>query len=277
MPAPSLPDVHAEGGTPSRRWSFTADNTRLTEVRQFDGVPPNIISMMHPEFSYLWLDSLEADEISSGVYNASLTWNSRSVHSNAAGVYKPIIKYGTWMLRRIVERDLETGLPIQNKAGDPFETMPERDIPQPFRSITVRRNAYPSSDEAFIGSCNSAAFSIAGVSYPKYCATLDGIEASEERADPTSSDPYWICTYSFRLSTHAEGGERIGFRASILNQGYCQKVGGQKVSISGDDNVTLSKPSLLDAAGAVTTAPLYLNFAVLEVKNFASLDLPGGT
>ena len=274
MPAPILPGVIAEGGTPSRSWSFTSENTSLTETRKFVGVPGNLIGMVHPDYAYLWLDSVQATEISSGVYSAQLTWNSRSIHRNTSGVFKPIIKYGTWMLRQTVTRDLENGNPVKNTAGQDFDSVPERDIPQPLRSITIRKSAYPSAHEDFIGSANSATFTIAGVAYPKYCATLDGIEASEEKTDPTDSSSYWICTYTFRLSTHTEDGVRIGFRASFLSHGYTNASGQHKV---GADNIQLEKPSMLDAAGAFTSTPYWQNFSILPLKNFATLDLPTGS
>jgi len=273
MPAPILPGVTAEGGTPSRSWSFTSENTSLTETRQFVGVPGNLIGMVHPDYAYLWLDSVQASEVSTGVYNAQLSWNSRSVHRNTAGVYRPVITPGTWMMPVVVTRDMETGVPVLNTAGDNFDTALERQIAQPMRSITVRRSSYPDADEAFIGFCNSAPFTIAGVTYPKYCACLEAIDPGEEKTDPDTGDPYYVCTYRFKLSTYEVDGVRIGFRSEVLNQGYKDFNG---VAFVGDDNIALEKPTLLDVDGFQTSTPLFLRFVNIPLKNFATLSLPSG-
>ena len=229
------------------------------------------------------------DDDNAKVWVFDLTYTTLPLDDNQAeddADYIPEIKPGKWTYQVVVDRDKETGEALLNTAGDPYDPLPIDNVSAPLFNITVREYSDHIDRILLIGSINNAAFTLCGVPVPKYCAMLDDY-------DPT---PYYDdddnLTFKNRFTIKLKffknkAGEQIGFKRESLQAGFNQINGDGvhaeitvKSPVDPDDlskGYTLepvATPQMLDANGAVTTTPFYVENVTFDLTNFGQFSLP---
>jgi hypothetical protein len=196
---------------------------------------------------------------------------------------RPEIKFNSWTYNTIVESDKETNQAILNTAGDPYDPQPEETITCPVVKITLRENSPKIERFEDVGSINQSQISIAGITFPKYCAMFARYETEpsvDEAGFTTHLNTYTIYgNYKTNKS-----GDKIGFKLELLSQGFNEIKEGEKaeIKVAGgfDENNNpidpqpVAQPQMLDESGAVTTEPFYQEFVVHNLIDFSRLGLP---
>jgi len=291
----TLPPLLQEG----RSFSRDGEGITLSEKRDWDDYPPNLIGAEHPEWiapsPKLFLETMQAEPVAldGGIWKwrTSLTWKEASKHQEVSEddgekIFRHRLTPFTWFRPIAAERDGENGKPILMSSGEAPASLPEINIPEPGYRLEIRRNTYPSGARQMIGTVNDAPFTIGGITYPKYCAMVEDADPGQTQKD-VSGNSFWIVTYTIKASEFiASDGTRIGFRSDFLDQGFYRKAGSQTVPIVDESNQPLSSPRLLDGAGALLggtgiyveggAAPVYRRYCIPPLANFSTLKLPTG-
>lgn len=289
----TLPPLLQDG----RGFSRDGEGVTLTEKRDFVGYPPNLIGAEHPDWTApkLYCEGINAEpvEIDGGVWRwrAALTWKEASKHEekgedDGEKIYRHKITPFTWYRPIAAERDGENSAPILMSSGEPPESLPEMNIPEPGYRLEIRKNTYPANHRQMIGKVNSSPFTIGGVTYPKYCVQIEDVDPGQTQKD-VNGNPFWIVTYTIKASEYVDSvGTRIGFRSDFVDRGFYRKVSGQMIAIVDQSNSPPSSPRLLDGAGNLLNgtgiydpagAPVvYRRFCVPALADFSTLKLPTG-
>jgi hypothetical protein len=185
----------------------------------------------------------------------------------------PDIKYGQERVDVAVQYDLDGNL-VVNSAGDPFESGLLLEDALPVVTITDNVRTFGVSDQTqYLLKCN--VLPMWGQPAGAVLCTTYG--ASRQYRNGVV---YWQRSSSWKLMSALQTiltGGNWQF-ANIVDAGYRQLVGGMRQNITSPGGQQLSRPSLLNGAGAVQTAAMpvlvYRTFTVRTAVDFGGADLP---
>ena len=243
----------------------------------------------HQNNVWFSLQSISAEAMSGQEWIVSLTYTTRQTDNNGSDVdFKTDVQFSKWTYQRVVYNDKETGVPIVNKAGQPFDSPVISEIACPVVSVTRRRTAPNMEIIQQIGSINSGAFTLVGIDIPKYCAQLSDYRI--ERGQDQDGNAFYTQTFEFKLNFKKSivTGNQIGFKEEIANTGY-RYTPSSNAPQPIDPNVSATaNRTIYDIDGSPITTPVfispdgtspranpnYLQFVVNDLNNFASFNLP---
>lgn len=241
----------------------------------------------HPTITALSLATIDAESISGQEWILNLNYSTEETDDNSSSGggagggtdFKTDVNFGKWTYQRVVSQDKETGDPIVNKAGEPFDTPVVEEISCPIISVTRRKTSPNMEIIQNIGYINSQAFSLVGIDIPKYCAQLSNYTI--ERFQEQDFTAYYIQTFEFKLNfkKSKDTGETIGFKAEVANVGfnYEDENGGPLKEIL-INNSPVTTPQFLDENGRYSStnrpAPNYIQFVVNDLFDFKTYNLP---
>ena len=234
----------------------------------------------HPNNVWLSLQSIDAESISGQEWIISLSYTTDQTNTNNVDNpedFKTDVQFSKWTYQRVVTQDKETGEPVVNKAGEPFDSPVVEEISCPVVSVTRRKTAPNMEIIQNIGSINSVAFTLVGIEIPKYCAQLSDYRV--DRGQDQEGNAFYIQTFEFKLNFNKskDTGDTIGFKAEVANVGFNYNDGTklQEIKIQ---NSPVTTPQFLDASGGYSTtsppAPNYIQFVVNDLFNFKTYNLP---
>ena len=233
----------------------------------------------HPNNVWFSLESINAEAMSGQEWIISLTYTTRQTNENGSDVdFKTDVQFSKWTYQRVVYNDKETGVPIVNKAGQPFDSPVISEIACPVVSVTRRRTAPNMEIIQQIGSINSSEFTLVGIKIPKYCAQLSDYRI--ERGQDQDGNAFYTQTFEFKLNFNKskDTGETIGFKEEIGNTGFEYLDGNGKLQDIMLDGSPSSTPRYLDENGGYSETsqptPNYIQFVINDLNNFASFKLP---
>ena len=280
--------------------SSTTKGTELTESYyvKFDEVLTNASDAInnsgffcgdaHPSIVELSLANIDAESLSGQEWILNLSYSTEQTNDNESSGgggagggtdFKTDVQFSKWTYQRVVAQDKETGDPIVNKAGEPFDTPVVEEISCPIISVTRRKTTPNMEIIQNIGYINSEAFTLVGIDIPKYCAQLSNYTI--ERFQEQDFSPYYIQTFEFKLNfkKSKDTGNIIGFKAEVANTGfnYEDENGGPLKEIL-INNSPVTTPQFLDVNGGYSQtnrpAPNYIQFVVNDLFNFKTYNLP---
>ena len=234
----------------------------------------------HPNNVWFSLQSISAEAMSGQEWIVSLTYTTRQTDVNGSDVdFKTDVQFSKWTYQKVVYNDKETGAPIVNKAGQPFDSPVISEIACPVVSVTRRRTAPNMEIIQQIGSINSSAFTLVGIEIPKYCAQLSDYRI--ERGQDQDGNAFYTQTFEFKLNFNKskDTGETIGFKEEIGNTGFEYLDGNGKLQdVQTSDGSPTSTPKYLDSNGGYSKTnqptPNYIQFVINDLNNFSSFNLP---
>lgn len=200
--------------------------------------------------------------------------------------YIPEVSFGRWTYQIIVDRDKVSDLALLTPAGDPLDPLPVEAISSLTLSVTTKENSPNLGRISDVGSINSSAIRIAGVTIPKYCGMFDDYitEPFREEHDVIS----YKNTLTFKLKYFKnKKGDQIGFKLETLNSGfnYIDAEGKRaeikiQTAVDPDDLtkgytwVPVATPQLLTEDGFLTDTASYTEYVINDVINFNQFGLP---
>ena len=213
-----------------------------------------------------------------------LEWSSnRTINDDNPLNFKPIIKYSSWSFQRVVEVDKKDGSIIENTAGDKFDPPPLETITYPTISVTVRESSANIDRVEDVGSINSAAFNLVGITIPTNCAMLANYQP-EPVTDPETGDLRFNNTFTFQLNFNKDQEDDsvvIGFKTQIANAGFNELKNGETVRQRMKDlnQEEYSTPQFLKGGigsdkGEYSGVANYLTYTVNDEVNMSSYGLP---
>lgn len=136
--------------------------------------------------------------------------------------------------------DAETGEPVVNAAGDPFDSVPQRTIFSPAVEWRRKQAASPAALCELSGTVNAREFTALGVTFPPRTGRLF------VSADWTPGDEHWPWEVTYRIegrNLYVEIDEvpvNIGWDEAFLECGYkyLETVGGKSVRFMDEDEET---------------------------------------
>ncbi len=154
-------------------------------------------------------------------------------------------------------------------------------------TITIRENSARMDRLEEIGKINNSSITIAGLTFPKYCAMFFNY-SSEPFQDELG---YWTFLNTFQIrgkfkEAQTDGKGIIGFQLEQLASGFNRRddeAPNGKVEIKVADpefptdrtkDVPVATPQMLDANGDLTTTPYYEYFVVNDLTDFGKFNLP---
>ena len=191
----------------------------------------------------------------------SIEGATASKASTDTSSYRTEVVPFNWSYQRVVTVDKESGVAIENSAGDPFDP--------PFIEVVPN-----------IGwRVTNASFQMIGLTIPKYCAQLSNytpVPQYDQYGNFFSLNTYEV-KWNFALSK--ETGDKIGFRQEVLNAGYNALRTANDLTtkarryIKGEPCVTPQKLKS-DGTPELTAAVDYLQFTVNDLVDFSAFGLP---
>jgi hypothetical protein len=173
------------------------------------------------------------------------------------------INWGSVYYERAFEVDAN-GDAVLNSAGDPFDPPPTQPVVR--LQCTIERNVAthnPTTAFAYINTVNNGNVTIAGVSVTAGQALMVDFSATSQReAGTVYARQRFVIEFA------------PSFVREILDAGYYQLTGGDKLPILDDNGDPFTEPQLLDGSGEVTTTPTFLAFDAHTATNFGTLALP---
>lgn len=210
---------------------------------------------------------------------------ANATQNSNTGDYRPEVKTGKWAYTVVVDRDKETGDPIANTVGDPYDPLPIDTISAPTLSVTVQEFSANMNRLTQLGSINSGAITIVGVDAPKYCCMFDDYQSTafwDEEGFLTFKNTF---TFKYKFFKN-KAKEEIGFKLEAVNQGFNKKdatAPNEKAEIKVADpefptdrtkDVPVAVPQMLTEAGVVTNEPFYQEWVVHDLLDFTQFALP---
>ena len=213
---------------------------------------------------------LEPRQLDAGGLNWEVTVNYSSKSDSQADnpLARPSEKNFTFAkYQKVFEKDIATGNPVCNSAGDPFD--PPIDIDDSRPIITIRRNEASFSGAIAIDyqdAVNTDVFLGFAVGIVK----VSNISATSKRENDTD---FYEVTYEFEC-------RREGWKIEVLDVGFeSLETGGTKKEILDANKNHRSHPAKLNGSGQplANQGPgfgTFLTFNAYKTKPFAPLGLP---
>ncbi len=230
----------------------------------------------HPNNVWFSLQNISAEAMSGQEWIVSLTYTTRQTDANGSDVdFKTDVQFSKWTYQRVVTKDKETGADVVNSAGEPFDSPIVEEIACPVVSVTRRRTSPNMEIIQQIGSINSSAFNLVGISIPKYCAQFSDYRI--ERGQDQDGNAFYTQTFEFKLNFNKseDTGETIGFKAEVANTGFRVNKGSGKYANILYQGEPITSPAFLTTDGTSgTNTPNYIQFVINNLNNFSSFNLP---
>ncbi len=179
--------------------------------------------------------------------------------------------------------DAETGEPVVNAAGDPFDSVPQRTIFSPVVEWRRKQATSPAALCELSGTLNASEFTALGVTFPPRTGRLF------VSADWTPGDEHWPWEVTYRIegrNLYVEIDEslvNIGWDEAFLECGYKYKetVGGKKVRFMDADEETgqlrpsaMPQPLKADGTDGRGYPPAIRRVATAKESNWSGLHAP---
>lgn len=248
------------------------------------------------------------------MFVSSIKWRQRGAHSR---VWEATVTYSRgsekaasqgsagakfWNKRwssRVVQADLTAdavdGRAVVNSAGEPFDSVPQRDMFAPVVSFTALTSVTPATLAQYQGTINAAAVTVLGITFAAHCARLtiecrqldpeevdDGQGGTSEKYEyqitiEGASSPYSATAPADGSAPAAADVEDIGWDVSALDCGYCYRAanGALVPILLPDENGEMKRPQSpvpLDGAGTVANTDPDLHF--LKFSAYAEATWP---
>lgn len=235
----------------------------------------------HPNNIWLSLQSIDAESISGQEWILSLNYTTEQTNINNIDNpqdFKTDVQFSKWNFQRVVFQDKETGLPVVNKAGELFDKPLIEEISCPIVSVTRRKTSPNMEIIQNIGSINSTAFNLVGITIPKYCAQLS--DYTIDRGQDQDGNAFYTQKFEFKLNFNKskDTGETIGFKAEVGNTGFNYLDSNNKLAEITIKNSPVSVAQYLDSTGGYSTVsppePNYLQFVINNLYDFKTYNLP---
>lgn len=180
--------------------------------------------------------------------------------------------------------DAETGVPVLNSAGDPFDSVPQVQRCSPKVGLTMKTSRAPSTFVNLSGTVNSASITVLGQTFPAYCARLK----------VSAVDTMATTGFRYEVNVEVEGrvnqvkiGEtvvNVGWREAFIECGYQFVKDGKRYkftektkSESGEEEEKeVSSPQLLTETGGDGRgkAPVVKIVNAHRSASWSALNLP---
>lgn len=243
------------------------------------------------------------------MFVSSIKWRQRGEHSR---VWEATVSYSRgsskaasqgsaeakyWDKRwssRVVQADLTAdavdGRAVVNSAGEPFDSVPQRDMFAPVVSFTMLTSVTPATLAQYQGTINAAAVTVLGIAFAAHCArlTIECRQLDPEEVDGVAKYEYQItiegASTPYSATAPADGSaplpadvEDIGWDVSALDCGYCYRAENDALVpiLLPDENGEMKRPQSpvpLDGAGAVANTDPDLHF--LKFSAYAEATWP---
>lgn len=227
--------------------------------------------------------SVHADD-NAHVWQFELTYSTAGFNSSSRSdsTYTTEVGISKWTYNRTVLTDQVSKKTILLPTGEIYDSSFEEQVSAPIISVTVKEYTPHTSRIALIGSINSSAITIAGVSIPKYCAMLDDYSPQPHRDE----EGYLTFRNTFKIKlkfANNNKGKEIGFTVESLAASFNQVVDDKLVAIRVADpefpddrkkDILAATPQMVDEAGALTTTPFYQEWVINNPISFGQFGLP---
>tara|TARA_R110000824_G_scaffold218492_2_gene405207 strand:+ start:5224 stop:6129 length:906 start_codon:yes stop_codon:yes gene_type:complete len=245
------------------------------------------IGMNHPNYTSMKLEGINATPHSGTEWFFEITWTDNQTRSSSSATpaqFKALIDYGSWSYQRVVEVDKSNPLKIiQNSAGEKFDPPPLETITYPTISVTVRENTPNINFIEDVGSINSVAIDIVGVTIPLYCGMLADYKISPV-TDPVTGVVRYNNTFTFQLNFNKDQSNSavtIGFQSQIANVGLNELLSGEAKTqqILDNNQEPVNTPQFLTGGalankGEVSRSANYLTYVINDLVDFSTFGLP---
>jgi hypothetical protein len=179
--------------------------------------------------------------------------------------------------------DAETGEPVVNAAGDPFDSVPQRTIFSPAVEWRRKQATSPAALCELSGTVNASEFTALGVTFPPRTGRLF------VSADWSPGDEHWPWEVTYRIegrNLYVEIDEipvNIGWDEAFLECGYkyLETVGGKKVRFMDADEETgqlrpsaMPQPLRADGTDGRRYPPAIRRVATARESDWSGLNAP---
>ena len=248
----------------------------------YSGMPHRILSWLAIEDG-----SLTAEPAQSGLeWEITATYSSMGAINNQSDredSFRAKVVPFNWSYSKVVTHDKETGEAILNPAGDPYDPPFTTPVPNIGWRITLRETNANMSRCFLIGQINKSAFTLLGLSIPKYCAQLSNY-LPDPQYDEETGTLYFLNTYEIKLNfaLSQDRNTRIGFKQEVLNSGLnilltANDFGTWAPIYSVKSLENTSVEHLLKADGTLLpngSDPTYSEWVINDLTGFSSFGLP---
>jgi len=252
----------------------------ITQGNFFSGMPHRIMSWLAIEDGSL---SAEPYDDYGLAWKIDATYSIKGATANKSDrnndVYRPEVVPFNWTYEKVVTHDKETGLPIENPAGDPYDPPFVELVPCIGWRITLREGSANMLRCYDIRAINESEFTMLGVTIPKYCAMFSNYTPVPQYDQ--FGNFFSLNTYEIKWNFAFNKGrtERIGFKEEVISVGFNQlKVANDKTQgtnrIYGEDDQPVTVPRKLGENGRITDTPYYQQWVTKDLIDFSQFGLP---
>lgn len=234
--------------TAERAWDVIGATTEI-EATTASGIPE--INDSHPQYSLLKVRDLPVEVAGFNFYRVRASYGvppggSWSADDNPLAT-PPDIMWEQGLATEPVDRDIDNN-PILTSIGVAPDQLPQSEFVTLHLTITRNESAYDVQQAmAYANRVNSNAFSIVGAGTVQpgqvLCKTIRPASSYKQNA------PYIPIAYTFELRGDTAGGENVGFRAKILDQGIRVNTDDGPVEVFDAKGERITSPILLDGTG----------------------------
>lgn len=229
----------------------------------------------------------------SRVWDATISYSPGSASTDSQG--GPVKYWNKRWSSRTVAADLTAdavdGRAVVNSAGEPFDSVPQRDMFAPVVSFTMLSTVTPATLAQYQGTINSAAVTVLGITFPKHSArlTIECRQLDPEEVEGSAKYEYQItiegASSPYSATAPADGSaplladvEDIGWDVSALDCGYCYRAANDALVpiLLEDANGEMKRPQSpvpLDGAGGVADTDPNLHY--LKFSAYKEASWPG--
>lgn len=173
----------------------------------------------------------------SRVWEATVTYSRGSEKAATQGSAAAKYWNKRWSSRTVaadLTADAVDGRAVVNSAGEPFDSVPQRDMFSPVVSFTMLTSEDPSNLAEYNGTINAEAVEVLGITFAAHCArlTVECRQLDPEEVEGVAKYEYQItiegASTPYSATAPADGSapestENIGWDVSALDCGYCYR------------------------------------------------------
>lgn len=273
-------------------------NTTAVNPSEISGLPAK--DSQHATYSTLYVAGYtwEHPDPGSVLWRCRVKYETRTATTSSDDDVERIVSldWGSTSAQADVTTDARLALPVQNGAGDLFDTVPTIEEVYPTVHLVQREKRHRAATLALDGKINRAAFTVAGVTFQPHCCRLRvtcrkligetdlpyeysyTFEGRNHYIDSTNAA--WLNGTAINGYTVADGKANIGWDVELVQAGFQYLANGVKTKFTvPNQDGGVSEPSLpmpIDKDGApVTDGNLYILVVfAYEDADFSSLRVP---
>lgn len=273
-------------------------NTTAVNPSEISGLPAK--DSKHATYSTLYVAgySWEHHDPGSVLWRCRVKYETRTASTSSDDDVERIVSldWGSTSAQADVTTDARLALPVQNGAGDLFDTVPTIEEVYPTVHLVQREKRHRTETLALDGKINSAVFTVAGITFQPHCCRLRvtcrkligetdlpyeysyTFEGRNHYIDSTNAA--WLNGTAINGYTVADGKANIGWDVELVQAGFQYLANGVKTKFTvPNQDGGVSEPSLpmpIDKDGApVTDGNLYILVVfAYEDADFSSLRVP---